>query len=357
MTTYDYLIVGQGLAGTALAWNLCWRNRKVLVVDRPRASSASRVAAGLITPITGRRLKACWRFHQFWPAALRFYRRVEAETACRFFERRAALRLFVDQAERDRLLHQSAELTGHKITTCSPSIDQATLRAPYGGFSMDPAGQLDTISYLNSSRDHFAAANQYRQTHLDLRHDIKFQGDWLHVPRLAIRTRGIVFCQGIRGTTNPWFGHVHFDPSKGELLELRIPGVSLQTSIHSGIWLAPESSGRFLLGATYDRCVTDAAITSHSRVELSRQLRSLLRRSFEVVGQRAGVRPAIEGRHPVLGTHPDHRNLAFFNGLGSKGALQSPYLAKQLALALDKAQPLESEVDFEQRVAAPGCSC
>ncbi|MEO1998698.1 MAG: FAD-dependent oxidoreductase, partial [Planctomycetaceae bacterium] len=76
MTTFDYLIVGQGLAGTALAWSLTWRHRNILVVDRSRPSSASRVAAGLITPITGQRLTPTWRYNEFWPAAVEFYRRV-----------------------------------------------------------------------------------------------------------------------------------------------------------------------------------------------------------------------------------------------------------------------------------------
>jgi len=222
---------------------------------------------------------------------------------------------------------------------------------------MAPAGQLDTLSYLNSSRDHFSAANRYRQMHLDLQHDIKSQGAWWHVRRLAVRARCVVFCQGICSTTNPWFRNVHFDPCKGELLELQIPGVSLRTSVHRGIWLAPDSNDRFLLGATYDRSVTDDVITSRSRDELCGQLRSLLRRPFDVIGQRAGVRPVIEGRHPVLGTHPDHRNLAFFNGLGSKGALQSPFLARQLALVLDNAQLPDSAVDLNQRVPPPGCRC
>ena len=47
----DFLIIGQGLAGSALAIELLGRGKRVLVVDRMDQRSSSRVAAGLITPL------------------------------------------------------------------------------------------------------------------------------------------------------------------------------------------------------------------------------------------------------------------------------------------------------------------
>ncbi len=51
---FDFLIVGQGLAGSLLAWELMQRGAKVLIVDNGMPN-ASQVAAGLINPITGMR--------------------------------------------------------------------------------------------------------------------------------------------------------------------------------------------------------------------------------------------------------------------------------------------------------------
>ncbi|HBA65740.1 MAG TPA: FAD-dependent oxidoreductase, partial [Methylococcaceae bacterium] len=51
----DFLIVGQGLAGSLLAFELIQRNAQVMVVDDGR-ENASEVAAGLINPVTGIRL-------------------------------------------------------------------------------------------------------------------------------------------------------------------------------------------------------------------------------------------------------------------------------------------------------------
>ena len=64
----EFLIVGQGLAGTALAWELIWRGRDVLVVDAGEAVTSSKIAAGLVTPITGQRLALGWRVDEMLAA-------------------------------------------------------------------------------------------------------------------------------------------------------------------------------------------------------------------------------------------------------------------------------------------------
>ena len=75
----EFLIVGQGLAGTALAWELIWRGRDVLVVDAGEAVTSSKIAAGLVTPITGQRLALGWRVDERLAAARPYYERVAIE--------------------------------------------------------------------------------------------------------------------------------------------------------------------------------------------------------------------------------------------------------------------------------------
>src|SRR4051812_27653137 len=100
MQSPEFTIVGQGLAGTALGWALLRRERTVLVVDNERGG-ASRLAAGLITPVTGKRLAKSWRWAELFPAACQFYRAIEAITGERFFHQQPAVRLFANEAERD----------------------------------------------------------------------------------------------------------------------------------------------------------------------------------------------------------------------------------------------------------------
>ncbi len=77
MKQVDTLIVGQGLAGTAIAWHLYERGASFLVVDECASSTSSRVAAGLITPVTGQRAATCWEWSQASQDAERYYRKIE----------------------------------------------------------------------------------------------------------------------------------------------------------------------------------------------------------------------------------------------------------------------------------------
>jgi len=50
-----------------------------------------------------------------------------------------------------------------------------------------------------------------------------------------------------------------------------------------------------------------------------------------VTACQTAARPIIKGHHALLGRHPAHARIAFFNGLGSKGVLRAPGLAALLA--------------------------
>ncbi|MFM7974104.1 MAG: FAD-dependent oxidoreductase, partial [Pirellula sp.] len=56
----DLLVVGGGLAGCAMVWQALRRGLNVALVDQLSPQSSSRVAAGLVTPITGNRLALSW---------------------------------------------------------------------------------------------------------------------------------------------------------------------------------------------------------------------------------------------------------------------------------------------------------
>ena len=60
-TDTDLLIVGQGLAGTCLAWRLWDRGVKFTIADQGGKSASSMVAAGMMSPVTGRAMNPTWR--------------------------------------------------------------------------------------------------------------------------------------------------------------------------------------------------------------------------------------------------------------------------------------------------------
>ena len=74
---YDFIIVGQGLAGTCLARALHKLDQAVLVIDSSKLPSSSKVAAGLFNPITGRNMVLTWRVNEIFPFLQEFYKDLE----------------------------------------------------------------------------------------------------------------------------------------------------------------------------------------------------------------------------------------------------------------------------------------
>ncbi len=344
----DFLIVGQGLAGTVLAWQLRRRGQRVFIVDEGRPQTASQIAAGLVTPITGQRLVPSWRFEEFWPAAIAFYRRIEQETGTALFHEVPMVRLFKTEAERRRIEESRSEEIPSLVRFPEPLVEKAIFANPHGGFEMT-GGRLDVSAFLNASRSAFAAEGQFQTGTLRLPADLRIEPEGVFVPRWNLKARRVIFCEGFAARDNPWFTGVPFDAAKGEMLTIRVPGLFEQRIIHRGIWLAPLGKELFRAGATYDRDHLDHVPTETGREEICHSLREFLRRPFEVVDQHAAVRPIVLGRHPVIGLHPQFPQLGYFNGLASKGALQAPYIADQFANFLVGNGEIEKILDLQQR--------
>lgn len=345
---FDNVIIGQGLAGTCMAWRLLWRGSKVLVIDREEPDSASRVAAGLMTPVTGQRLVPSWRLGEFWPAAFEFYRRVAAEVHASFLLEPGQVRLFSSELEQDRFAKRDPKENCEWIVAPA-SVSPDEFHNKHGGFEIPCAARLNVEAFLEASRDHFQKLGLYRTTDVDPAVDVEIAGEAVEIPRPGITSRHLVFCQGFAAAKNPWFSEVRFDATRGEILTLRIPGLTETRIVNRGVWLVPLGGDLFRAGATYDWDNLDAGPTQAGREELCRCLGEFLKLPFEVVDHAAGVRPIVIGRHPIIGRHNEHPQLAMFNGLGSKGSLQAPLLAGQLTELLLDEKPIDPEVDVASR--------
>lgn len=334
MTAFDVLVVGQGIAGSAVAWQLRRAGRTVGIIDRADPGAASRAAAGLVTPVTGRRFAPNWRLAELLPAAVEFYRHVEGETGATLLHTDGAVRLFADGGERAAFAGRADTLLRGLVAPVEPSLDGEAFAAPEGGFGMPAAARLDVGRYLDATRDHFARGGHFLDAGVDPASDIELTPTGVRLPRLGVAAGAVVFCQGFAAAGNPWFPGLRLNPVKGEVLTLRIPGLAERRAVHRGVWLAPAGDGLFRAGATYDRDHPDTAPTARGREEVIAGLRAFLRPPFEVVGHRAGVRPAVPGHRPAVLESPRDSRAWCFNGFGSKGVLQAPFFAAELLARL-----------------------
>ncbi|MCB1228651.1 MAG: FAD-binding oxidoreductase [Verrucomicrobiae bacterium] len=358
--TVDTLIVGQGLAGSLLAWELLERGQRVLVVDRDEALTSSKVAAGIVTPITGKRLAPTWRGDEFWRYATAAYRRVETKCGQWLFRPVPIARLLASEDEARRWEKKKAEAESERGPGRLPAgavpleISEAVFHAERGGFEMPAAGWLDVPAFLEATRLHLLERLGYAIGTVN--------ADDIDVVAGGVRWKNIkashvIFCQGWEGNRNRFFDWVPFRSAKGQILDLECPAAMTETRIvNRAGWLLPLGGRKFRAGATYEWDFADGEATEttrEGRAEVEKKLRGMLRVPFEITGQRAAVRPVIRESRALIGLHPAtelENRVGFFNGLGSKGVLNGPFFAAQLADHLVRGTPLEPEVDLRKNL-------
>jgi glycine oxidase len=347
----DYLIVGQGLAGTVLGWQLRARGRHVVFVDRGEPGTASKVAAGLINPITGQRVHLTWRWAEFHDVARRFYSDIEAETGVIFFRKTPLVRILREASDVKRW----EETRLHpEVLACLSDPQPVPLTRPgsvnpgLAGFEIASAYMLNVPEFLAASRKVF----EVRTEELNVVNQIDAQSD-----RVVIETRGgavsaerVVFCQGPDGQRgNPFFDWVPFNCAKGEILTVECEALRDEHRVLNGPgWLAPlpGQPGVFRAGSTYAHSDLSNTPTSEGRGSIEDNLRRLLKAPFETVDHAAAVRPIIRRSRALAGMHPTHTRVGFFNGLGSKGTLNAPAIAEKFVAQLEDGIPMDHELDL-----------
>lgn len=344
---WDAIIVGQGLAGTTLAWHLQEAGQKVLLLDSCNAVTSSKIAAGLITPITGQRMVLSSRYDEFLSLARPFYRRIEQHTKQVFFHDRTAQRIFKSDTERTNWAMR-AKQSAYQSHLVNPQPDPLTnpgiADASDGGFAMKTA-QLDVAAYLEASR----SVLHWERMTLDWKRDVTFSSDGVSVgPHLA---RLIVSCEGFAATRNPHFSNVSFNAAKGDILTVRFYLPVPPASIHRGIWLAPTPDPEiFLVGSTYNWEQLDEEPETSARSQIECKLKELIQVPYTVLDHRAAVRPIVRNASPLIGHHPTQDRLAYFNGLGSKGSLLAPWYAHCLSDHLVNNAAIPKEMDIRSHM-------
>lgn len=344
----EFLIVGQGLAGTALAWRLLERGRRFLIVDRDEPLTCSKVAAGLVTPITGMRLTLNWRYSELYPEAVRFYREKERLLGGKFFFPRPVVWLFKNEREQEiwqRRLEDPEVRRFVNNAAQNPIVDDSRIANERGGFQLKHAGFLDTAAYLSASRRHFEALGAWQSgavTDDDLavtEGDVQWRGDSFGT---------VVFCQGWEAAKSRWFSWLPFGPAQGTILTFSGSSGERRRIINRGCWVVPRADGTFRAGSSFDLQFDQPHVPCDKSVrEVEDRLRHLLRSGFEVQERQTAVRPIIKHCKASIGRHPAHPQLACLLGLGSKGVVRSPFLARRLVDHLLDGVSLDREFDVQ----------
>lgn len=338
----DFVVVGQGLAGTLLALELERCGRRVLVVDDGWKTAASQVAAGVLNPVTGMRIVKTLGADDLVPAAKGVYAALAERFGETFFHETPFYRFYTSEHERG--IKAKREKNPDYEGWLSTDVPAGTLCGGgladrLGGFFVNRAGWLDIPKLLARARAEWRSRNVLAEE--------SFNYADVETSRGGVRWRGrevlggIIFCEGFRVRENPWFSHLKWQPAKGEFVEIELAGTEhFQGQIlKSAVAAIPLGGTRWRVGTNYDRDVLDTQPTPEVAERIRRSFCAIFAvppnaEAAKIVAHRAGVRPAVLGTLPKVGAHEKFSKLFLFNGFGSKGVTWLPLYAERFAAKL-----------------------
>ena len=347
MKKFDYLIVGQGIAGLSFAHQLLKANKTFLVVDTKELKSSSSVAAGIINPITGRRYVKSWMFDQLLEEANTFYAALEALLKEKFYHELPIVRsLFNHQEEQDWWLRrQDQAYEPYMMAPMEQEAFPTGFKSVFSFAKVTGGGRVDLKKLTNAFKD-------YLFNKSILLHE-RFDYDELKIDQDSFEWRAMTFekvvcCEGAHVVYNPYFKDLPFNPSKGEVLIIKAEELEGNSVFKNRIFVVPNDPPYYWVGSQYSTSFKDDEPEKSARLFLEERLEEVMDSPYEIIEHKAAIRPTVKDRKPFLGSHFQLKNLYLFNGLGTKGASLAPYFSKQLYAYISNGEPLMQEVDISR---------
>lgn len=346
MREFDYLIIGQGVAGTCLALHLERLGKRFLILDQGHAHASSMVAAGYMHPITGRRIVKSWMADTLFPFAAEFYRREESVHGKKWYHPMDSIEVIVDDKTVNDWLSRTEEPDVRKyLSAQTVSGYEHVLRHYRRLFRVTGGGWVDLPGFLTYHRSRWSDSGQLSEGVIDYSTESPLES-WLDAH--SYQPRNIVFCEGQQARLNPFWNWLPFEPAKGEILTARIPDFPESDILTQGLFFIPIGDHCFRVGSTYSWNPLDSIPTDKARQELMDKIERIISCPFEVISHQAGVRPVAKDRRPLVGRHPQREPWFILNGLGSKGSTLAPYLALALLEYIENDKGLPAEADIQQ---------
>jgi glycine oxidase len=316
----DVLIVGQGLAGTMLAWELERAGIAFTIAELSPPAGASAIAAGMLNPITDRRFAKNWSADSLMPLAKKTYQKLADIIGTPIWRELRVRRFFANVGER--------ELFG--VKRADGSLEPFIGESDDEGFWIRSAAQVNLPVLLAASAAWWRRTGRLREGPVQLSTEVEHYGM-------------VIDCRGIAATDDVLWRQVPWEYSKGELLEIAVDGLTPDIVLHRGHWVLPTQYGRAFLGATNDAGRRDCDSTVQARMALEASARAMIGRPFSVRSHVAGIRVNLPDRLPVVGRHPQFPRVGLVNALGAKGVMLAPFLAQQWVNHLANGAPFDRE--------------
>ncbi len=341
----DYIIVGLGLAGLAFAETLL-ENKKSFIVFEDNSQTSSMVAGGVYNPVILKRFTPAWNAHEQIKLAIPFYEKLEKKFNFKIdqkFKIKKALNSIAD--ENNWYVASDKPMLSHYM---NPIISKDKINGVIGDFGfgeVSGTGKVDTVKLIEVYREFLKKSNKLKE--------LNFTYDKLSIIEYGVQyenitAKKIIFCEGFGLKSNPFFNYLPLNGTKGETITIHALDLKIDFIVKSSVFVMPIGDDCYKIGATFNRKDKTSTITEQGREELENKLKQVINVPYKVINQSAGIRPTVKDRRPLVGVHSKYPQLTILNGLGTRGVIIAPTVAKNLFNHLEKGDELDKEIDIKR---------
>jgi glycine oxidase len=328
LTNTEVIIVGQGIAGSALALELEKKGIDFIILDPNHYGSSSMAAAGTINPITGRNYVKSWIFEDLKPVFKHTYSQLNEAPGEEFYKDLPIYRSLHSIKEENMWLSRKEDTQYDEYLDFHTSSDafKGIINLPQSFGEIKGSHQVQLRALLPYLQKKWAS--QQKLINQDFDYNL-LQIQENGVTYKDLQAEKIVFCEGHRVVHNPFFNHLPFDPVKGEALIIHLKE-GFNVSLRDKIFITPIGHDLYWCGANYAWQYADHLPSKEGFDFVKSTLDQILLQPYEIVDHWAGIRPATKSRRPIIAQHEVHNPLFIFNGLGTKGSSLAPYFAERM---------------------------
>lgn len=341
----DYLIVGSGLAGISFAEVALRNDKSILVLDN-NSQNSSKIAGGLYNPVILKRFSEVWQAQEQLAIMNEFYTFLEEKLNCKVDFKSPILRKFFSVEEQNNWFAASDKVAlAPFLSTQLISKKYVGIDSPYGYGEVLQTGYVDTALLLNKYREYLNESNLFQEEAFDY-DDLQIESDGIRYK--DIHAKHIIFAEGFGMHANPFFNQLPLDGTKGELFIIKAPQLDLDVIVNTSVFILPLGDDLFKVGATYNWKDKTDLPTEEGKTELVARIKEIISCDFEIIEHFAGVRPTVKDRRPLVGTHQNYESIHILNGLGTRGVMLGPAMAKSLFENIENQVPLNKEIDINR---------
>ncbi len=342
----DYLIIGQGLAGSCLAHKLIKENKSFKIIDVV-SNSASFISSGMYNPVVLKRFTPVWNAQKEIDKLLEEFSEFEKLLKVKLVYPSDLYRIFANEDEVKTWLKKS-QRNENLIPFLDPQVHESinpNIKADFGMGRVMQCGKIFVRELLREFRKYLISRQELIDDVFDF-NSLKVQTDKIEYK--GIEAKKLVFCDGYTLKANPFFDYLPMEGVKGETMVIHAHGLELKDIVKSKVFIMPMEKDYYYVGATYYYREVNDEISEEGQTELTENLNKFLKMDYKVIRQFAGIRPTVIDRRPLLGVHPNKQNVYVFNGLGSRGVMLAPIMTEELYDFIEKSIDLQAEIDIKR---------